>query len=104
MTGTVVCWELENIDQETRVKYQESEDISVHVVKEDVEASAIVPAIISKYIENKKDLTDKQKLELLGRAGQGLLQVVGIRRTLVTPPPVPFDAIRHRAETKSRPA
>jgi len=122
MTGTVVRWEVvpEGVQNKPRVRFKDAKDISVYVVDEGAEASAIAPAIIAKYIlENNHarragrsrtsqtttatttttppvtppaattPSDDSSEESLLEDARKGLLQVVGIRRTTVTPPALP---------------
>ena len=49
VTGTVVRWEVvpEGEQKKPRVRFKDAKDVSVYVVDEDAEASAIAPAIIT---------------------------------------------------------
>lgn len=90
ITGTVVEWKED--DREIRVK--NSEDIPIYVVNENMEALTVVPAIIATYIIDRaaEKISGETLASLLEAARKGLLQVVGTRRTVVTPPST-FGAI-----------
>jgi hypothetical protein len=84
-TGTVVKWEVADEDsKDARVKYEScSEPISVYVAGGGDES--VASAIISAYILR----ADADKSALLEAASKGLLQVIVINRSPVTPPPLP---------------
>jgi hypothetical protein len=86
-TGTVVKWTVvDEAGKNARVKYDGcSEPISVYVAGGGGDDS-VSSAIISAYIFGQKD-PDKDKL--LEAASKGLLQVVVINRSPVTPPALP---------------
>lgn len=84
VSGTVLRWNVDNTDKsKPRVVFGKAERISVYAAdrSEDSEASAI----IAEYILKKKG----DAIELLNAARSGLLEVVGIERMSVSPPPVP---------------
>ena len=86
-TGTVVKWTVvDEPGKDARVKYDGcSEPISVYVAGGSGDDS-VSAAIISAYIFGQKT-PDQGKL--LEAASEGLLQVVVINRSPVTPPPLP---------------
>ena len=87
-TGTVVKWTVvDDPGKNARVKYDGcSEPISVYVAGGSGDDS-VSAAIISAYIFAQKDPDIRGKL--LEAASDGLLQVVVINRSPVTPPPLP---------------
>jgi len=83
VTGLVVRWRVDETDKsKPKVVYASSEEISVYAESsEDSEVSAI----IAEYILQQKG----DEVALLQAARNGLLEVVGIERLTVRPPPVP---------------
>jgi hypothetical protein len=85
-TGTVVKWEVADEDsKDARVKYKScSKPISVYVAGGGDES--VASAIISEYILGG---VEADRGALLEAASKGLLQVIIINRSPVTPPPLP---------------
>ena len=88
VNATVVLWKkVEPANAEPKVVYADAKLVTVYVVDESEDTDA---AIIAAYIlEFKDEKTADEKLAMLQAARDGLLQVIGVERLLVTPPPVP---------------
>ena len=82
VTGTVVRWEVvpEGEQKKPRVRFKDAKDVSVYVVDEDAEASAIAPAIIAKYILENNHAR---------RAGRSRTSQATTATTTTTPPATP---------------
>jgi hypothetical protein len=83
VSATVVRWAVDQDTQPPTVQYFSSEYISIYGDGSDAEVST---AIIAAYILQKPE---GEHAELLADARDGLLEVTGIYRLNVKPPPVP---------------
>jgi hypothetical protein len=97
--GTVVLWTVvkQGKQKGAKQKKQEGDYMHKHIKHEDtkfiniyvhdhIESEDAKPKIVEKYIELKNN-----KLELWEAYAKGLLQVVDIEHTIVTPPHIPWD-------------
>lgn len=98
--GTVVLWKV--VEQQKQkgakqkkqegdhvykhIKHEDTETISIYV-HDDIESEDVKPRIVKEYIK----VTKKNKEEIWEAYGNGLLQVVDIEHTIVTPPDIPWD-------------
>ncbi len=89
VSATVVRWVVMNpeaTDPDDRyVEYKDNKDVSLYV--EDASQENVASEIIAEYILDPRH--EKEKDILLAAARDGLLQVVGIKRLEIIPPPVP---------------
>jgi hypothetical protein len=67
------------------IKHEDTKNINVYVPDDDIGSEDVKPKIVAKYI------TEKNKPELWEAYGKGLLQVVDVDKTIVTPPRIPWD-------------
>jgi hypothetical protein len=89
VTGTVVIWD---IDSDGRPKHVRDKAVSVFFPRDetgDDVADAQVLALFSQFLLDEVEQGKKpdEVLALVRKARDGLLQVVGIQRTSVQPPP-----------------
>lgn len=111
--GTVVLWKVVEKQEEDKkntdvadkvvaglrrrgthkpIKHLDTKNIKVYVIDDDIKSEEVKPMIVAKYIEEEgKTDKDKQKLKLWEDYGKGLLQVLDIDKTIVTPPRIPWD-------------
>ena len=82
VSGTVVVWKVESEGDRRVVRFKEEDRVSIFT---DGAGAADAPAIISRFILKQTG----HQAEYLQWAAEGLLQVIDIQRTALTPPPVP---------------
>jgi hypothetical protein len=87
VTGTVVLWRRDDSDEKNPTVILESAEPVWVYAPDDATKETIRAKIVSTYIERQK-ISDKEKLELWKRFGEGSLQVVELRDTDLTLPPV----------------
>jgi hypothetical protein len=96
VSATVVRWAVDQDTQPPTVQYLSSEYNYIYCDGSDAEVSS---AIIAAYILQKPE---GEHAELLADARDGLLEVVGIYRLNVNPPPVPPQRPPHGGGKKAK--
>lgn len=99
VTGTVVLWKVIDPDgTHERVKHEDDEAVKVFVSSDetgDEVSDAQVVALLSQFLLTKLGEEEEQSLKevrrLLEKGRLGLLQVAGIERKSVRPPPPATD-------------